>query len=217
MYRLIFAAFLMTCFASLLMAQNASSQSYPRIEVFAGYLYSHDTPYTVFDFGTGTEVESSFATHHGVEASVIRNLNRYLGIKADFSAHFHHDSFTVTACGVPCVPQPGELNPKLLNFLGGPELKKRNHTKFTPFVHALFGVAHESTSFKTSGPVANLTLTNSETGFAMAFGGGVDIRLARRFSLRASADYNPAWIGRDDDGNRQRQNDLRISMGILFH
>ena len=222
MQRLVFATFLTACLAHLTFAQNTSTDAYPKIEVYAGYLYSHDAPYTVFDFGQGIMIESSFATHHGLEAAVIGNVNKYLGFKADFSAHFHHDEFTANACLSPCVntpivKQPAELNPRLFNFLGGPEFKKRNHTKFTPFVYALFGMAHARATFKTSGSAFTLIAERSENGFAMAFGGGVDIRLARRFSLRASGDYNPAWVGRDDDGARQRQNDIRVSLGVLFH
>jgi hypothetical protein len=51
----------------------------------------------------------------------------------------------------------------------------------------------------------------------MALGGGVDIRMTRRFSLRTSLDFNPKWVGRDDNGARQVQNDLRLAVGILFH
>jgi len=201
---------------------QGSNQSYPKIEVYGGYLYSHDSPYSVFNFGQGIEVESSYATHHGLEAAVIVNVNRHLGFKGDFSAHFHHDEFTANACLSPCVntpivKQPAELNPRLFNFLGGPEFKNRNHTKFTPFAHALFGIAHARATFKTSGSAFTLIAERSENGFAMAFGGGLDIRLARRFSLRASGDYNPVWVGRDDDGRRQGQNDIRVSLGVLFH
>jgi len=222
MLRVISATVLIACFAHLALAQASSTQSYPKIEVYAGYLYSHDSPYSVFDFGQGIEIESSYATHHGLQASVIGNVNKYLGFKADFSAHFHHDEFMANACLSPCVntpivKQPAELNPRLFNFLGGAEFKKRNHTKFTPFAHALFGIAHGRATFKTSGSAFTLIAERSETGFAMAFGGGVDIRLAPRFSLRASGDYNPAWVGRDDNGARQRQNDIRVSLGVLFH
>src|SRR5215510_1107624 len=221
MPRIILAMFLTVCAASLALSQSSSPQTYPKIEVFAGYLYSHDSPYSVFDFGQGIEVESSFATHHGLEASVIRNVKKYLGFKADFSAHFHHDAFTVNACLSPCINAPtvkqaAELNPRLFNLLAGPELKKRNHTKLTPFTHALFGLAFARTTFKTSGTAFTLIAERSEKGFAMAFGGGVDIRMTGRFSLRASGDYNPAWVGRDDDGARQRQNDIRVSLGLLF-
>jgi hypothetical protein len=51
----------------------------------------------------------------------------------------------------------------------------------------------------------------------MAFGGGTDLRISRRFSFRTSLDFNPKWVGRDDAGARQVQNDLRLAVGVLFH
>ncbi len=51
----------------------------------------------------------------------------------------------------------------------------------------------------------------------MAFGGGLDIRASRRFSIRALMDYNPAFITHTDAGARDRRDNVRISLGILFH
>ena len=220
MRRLILGVLLMSCGVPPALAQSITTESYPKFEVFGGYLDSGEFPYNVFHFGQGTTLESDFGTHHGLEASLIRNLNRYFGLKGDFSAHFHHDHGPVNVClQAPCSPitQSADLNPKLFNFLGGPEIKKRNHTRFTPFAHALFGVAHTTATFKTAGSAINLSVKTSETGVAMAFGGGLDLRLTRRFSYRTSLDYNPKWVGRDENGSRQSQNDLRFSVGVLLH
>ena len=51
----------------------------------------------------------------------------------------------------------------------------------------------------------------------MAFGGGLDVRILPRFSIRTSVDWNPKWVGKDDDGSRIRLDDLRFSAGVLFH
>jgi hypothetical protein len=191
-----------------------------RLEFFGGYLDAGEFPYNEFRF-TGFSLPSDFGTRRGMELSVIRDLNQRFGIKGDFSTQFQSNSFPVNVClQTPCVPIPqtAQLHPKLFNFLGGPEIKLGNRNwRFAPFTHALFGVAHTTATFKTTGSAFNLSQTTTETGFSMAFGGGMDVRMTRRFSLRTSLDFNPKWVGRDDAGTRQVQNDLRLAVGVLFH
>ncbi len=213
------AIFVILLASSRSLAQSQPGQ-FPKLEFFGGYLDSGEFPYNEFKF-TGFSVPGDFGTHHGLELSVIRDLNRRLGIKGDFSAHFQSNTFPVNVClQTPCVPVPqsAELNPKLFNFLVGPEVKFGNpRWRFAPFTHALFGIAHTTASFKTSGSAFMSSQTTAETGFAMAFGGGLDVRMSRRFSLRTSVDFNPKWVGRDDNAARQVQNDLRLAVGVLFH
>ena len=193
---------------------------FSKFEFFGGYLDSGEFPYTDFKF-TGFNLPGDFGTHHGFDLAIIRNLNRRAGIKGEFSTHFQSNDFQVNVCvTTPCVPvlQSGKLSPRLYSFLGGPELKLGNRSwRFAPFTHALFGIAHATTTFKTAGSALTLAQTTSETGFAMAFGPGLDVRMARRLSLRTSVDFNPKWVGRDDAGARQVQKDLRLAAGILFH
>ena len=190
-----------------------------KLSFFGGYLNAGEFPYNEFRF-TGFSLPSDFGTHRGMEFSVIRGLNQRLGIKGDFSTQFQSSSFPLNVClQTPCVPiqQTGQLHPKLFNFLGGPEVKLGNRRwRFAPFTHALFGVAHTTATFKTSGDAFSLSQTTSGTGFSMAFGGGIDTRISRRFSLRTSLDFNPKWVGRDDAGDGQVQNDLRFAVGVLF-
>jgi opacity protein-like surface antigen len=201
------------------LAQTQTPQ-FPKLEFFGGYLDSGEFPYTQFKF-KGFSLPGDFGTRHGLEVSVMRALNRRIGIKGDFSAHFQSNTFPANVClQTPCVPvqQNAALNPKLFSFLAGPEVKLGNTGwRFAPFTHALFGIAHTTATFKTSGSAVNLSQTLTETGFSMAVGGGLDVRLTRRFSVRTSLDFNPNWVGRDDTGGRQVQNDLRLAVGVLFH
>src|SRR5258707_12137 len=205
--------------SSYSLAQTQPTE-FPKLEFFGGYVNSAETPYNEFRF-TGFTVPGDFGSRRGLEISAIGNLNRRFGIKGDFSAHFQSNTFPINVClQTPCVPvrQTAELNPKLFNFLAGPEIKLGNRNwRFAPFTHALFGIAHTTATFKTSGSAFSLSQTTTETGFAMAFGGGVDVRMTRRFSLRTSADFNPKWVGRDDAGSRQVEKGLRLAVGILFH
>jgi hypothetical protein len=225
MNRRLFCCFLI---GALLVAGLASSRSPAQTQpapegkfsFFGGYLDAGEFPYNEFRF-TGFSLPSDFGTRRGMEFSIIREFNQRFGIKGDFSTQFQSNSFPLNVClQSPCVPisQTGQLHPKLFNFLGGPEIKLGNRRwRFAPFTHALFGVAHTTATFKTSGSAFSFSQKTTETGFSMAFGGGVDVRMSRRFSLRSSLDFNPKWVGRDDAGARQVQSDLRLAVGVLFH
>jgi opacity protein-like surface antigen len=221
--RMILTILAVILMAPLSQAQGSRDSDYPKIELYGGWLDSGEFPYNVFHLGSAQgafTLESDFGTHRGFEASFTRNFRRYFGLKGEFSAQFHRDAFSVNACvQTPCLPvvQSAELNPRLFNFLAGPEFKARNHTRFTPFAHALFGLAHTTATFKTSGSAINLGLSTTETGYSVAIGGGLDIRIQSHWSIRTVVDYNAKSVGRDDNGARQLQQDLRFSTGILFH
>ena len=140
----------------------------------------------------------------------------------DFSAHFSHDQGPITLtppCAQPSCPpvtQSAELNPRLFNFLAGPEIKGRNRTRLTPFAHALFGMAHTTATFRTAGPALTLSRTDADTGFAMTYGGGLEVRVLSRVSFRTSLDYSKAFVGASALPP-QRVNSVGYSAGIVFH
>ena len=110
--------------------------------------------------------------------------------------------------------QDFQLKTRVYNFLAGPEFKARNSTRFTPFAHVLGGVAHTSATFTTPGPTHILFLRTIDTSFAMALGGGLDIRASKRVSFRALMDYNPVFVRDSTTGTRDL---FRLSLGVLFH
>lgn len=86
------------------------------------------------------------------------------------------------------------------------------HSSFRPFGQILAGVAHSSGSLVQS---PNPGATNAGAAFAANFGGGLDLRLDPRFSLRlAEADY---LLTTFDNGTNDHQNNLRISAGVVIH
>jgi opacity protein-like surface antigen len=99
----------------------------------------------------------------------------------------------------------------------GPEIKGRNQTRLTPFAHALFGLVYSRATFSTASPNFTLSDKDSQTGFTMAFGGGLDIRLSKRVSIRSMIDYNPTFLRGSDIDSHSRQDRARLSLGILFH
>ena len=94
----------------------------------------------------------------------------------------------------------------LYNFMAGPQYSwRREKSKF--FIHGLFGKAQNTFNLKTA------TRDGFESvGRAFAIGGGYDLVLTPRFTLRAvQADYvNTHTFG-------VNQNDIRVSTGLVFH
>ena len=81
-----------------------------------------------------------------------------------------------------------------------------------PFGQALFGVAHAS---GTGAQAPNPEAGNAGAAFALNAGGGFDLAVSRRFSIRAfEADY---LLTTFDNGSNNRQNNLRISIGAAIH
>ena len=215
--RLAFCTALLLGSALLVSAQSTKPDEYPKFEFFVGYSALGETGSRVISLGPNAGVVGDYEGQ-GFETSIIRNFSKRFGIKGDFSAHFNNESASgpVTACTPVCttVTQDFQLKTRVYNFLAGPEFKARNSTRFTPFVHALGGFAHTSATFTTPGPTHSLFLRRNDSSFAMALGGGLDIRASQRVSFRASMDYNPVFVNDSTTGTRDF---FRLSLGILFH
>ena len=118
-------------------AQNTTSDDHPRVEVFAGYSALGEAN----SRGTSFSPNANYSSPTGFEISVTGNLNRYFGIKGDFSAHLSTESAqgSFIACNPTCttLTQDHQLKTRVYNFLGGPEFKVRNSTRFTPLCMGL--------------------------------------------------------------------------------
>ena len=203
-----------TLIATLILAcaSIAAAQSdYKKFEFFGGYSHNRidtgigdDDP----DLGDIIDEREGF---HGFNTSVTGNVTRYVGVKFDFSGHFKSRTFLTDAV---------DIDSRVFNFLGGVQIKD-NGTEgtFKPFAHALAGAAHARNRVNfNSGCIAIFPspcpddFTASETGFAAAFGGGIDIRLNDRFDIRAiQVDYNPTRLF------DSTQHNFRIGVGIVIH
>jgi opacity protein-like surface antigen len=217
-FRLLLCVGLLMCPTALALGQGGNTDGYPKFEFFGGYSALGDADSRGISFGNGASTSGDFSTFTGFETSLIGNFNKHFGIKGDFSAHFNNERalFPVTVCTPTCVTatQDNELKTRLYNFLIGPEIKARNHTRFTPFAYGLAGVAHTSATFTTGGPTINFHLEHGDNSFAMAVGGGLDIRATERVSFRGSMDYNPVFVNDSVTGTRHL---VRLSLGVLFH
>ena len=215
--RLAFSTALLLGSVLLVSAQSPNPNEHPKVEVFVGYSALGESGSRAISLGPNASVGGDYEGQ-GFETSIIRNFSKHFGIKGDFSAHFNNESASgpLTLCTPACttVTQDFQLKTRVYNFLAGPEFKARNSTRFTPFAHVLGGVAHTSATFTTPGPTFNLLLKKSDNSFAMALGGGIDIRASKRVSIRALMDYNPVFVHDSTSGTRDF---LRLSLGVLFH
>ena len=219
----------------LICATAAFAQSdYKNWEFFGGYSalqfdnLGGDTGNPAVD-----DILSGRNTLRGFELAITRNFHRYVGAKFDYSLHLREDNFSRPAGS-------GTVDSTIQNFLGGIQVKNNDEDgpRFKPFAHALFGVAVQKVDVD-SPQLATIFGINdfhvNETSFAMAFGGGVDIRLNHRIDIRAGqVDWNIITRGDQQTGivlaptplqtvgtpfviKGTRQDNLRLSIGIVIH
>jgi hypothetical protein len=200
-----------TLIAVLAIALSAiSSPAQGKIEVYGGYSYLRPAfpqtesyvcmlppcPLTgVIAFPP--QVVTTHPNFNGWNASGSFALRPWLGAKADFGGDYG--------------AALGASSARLYTFLFGLELHRPG--KISPFVEALFGDAHASSGSGTisNNPTYNVVLSGSESAFASAFGGGVDVKVKSALSLRV--------IQVDDLLTRFQagtQNQPRVSAGVVL-
>jgi hypothetical protein len=142
----------------------------------------------------------------GWGAGFTANLNEHVGITADFSGYYKNLEISYEDTHF-------DAGGSLHTFLFGPTLNT-SIGKTKPFVRALFGVGKISAS--ANGSVEDMSAHSeyNKTGFAAAIGGGVDIPIGDRISLRAiEFDYFPY---RHSDGRVFTFNNIRWGSGLVF-
>jgi opacity protein-like surface antigen len=190
---------------------TAWAQDYPKMEVAVNYSFVNFVPATV----------SNAADLNGGGGQFTYNFTKFLGIKADFQGYGSHAATVTVPAGpnVPRGPFSVTANGNLFTYLFGPQIKY--HGKFAPFVEVLFGAAHSnvySDVFKAA-PAGSFvgSVNPSNNGFAMAAGGGLDIKVARVVAIRlAEFDYLLTRFGNPITHNNPNQNSFRYNAGVVF-
>jgi opacity protein-like surface antigen len=200
-----FSVLLVAVFATFSFAQ--STDDYKKGEFYVGYSAN------VFNAGNiDSSSGSKSSTFNGVNVSGVYNFSKYVGVKGDFSTHHKKliDTVINFTVGPGPIPPPVrvEVKASVQNYLGGIQIKNNStEGRVKPFAHALIGAARVKARASFSGSSFN----DSQTGLSMAFGGGIDVRVNKRISIRLiQADYNPIRI----DG--ETSNLFRIGAGIVF-
>jgi opacity protein-like surface antigen len=198
MRKLLFLALFIACSAPAAFAQS----DYDKVNVFVGYSHNRVDTGLADDDPDIDDIVDEREGFNGVNGSVTGNVTRYVGLKGDYS--FHTKTFSDTAF-------PGvEVRSNLHNFLGGVQFRDNaKETKVKPFAHVLAGAAHAT--FDVRGLATPLDFDDSETGFAMAVGGGLDFRVNDRIDIRAvQFDYNPTRLA------SETQHNFRVGIGVVF-
>ena len=169
------------CVALLVTLLSPAWAQRSKFEVFGGYSYRR------LD-STGFIANLNM---NGWEASATVGLYRWLSAEAGINGHYA----SPTVAGVP-------VKVREHSFLAGPRLSVQVR-RLTPFAHALFGVTHLSTEV--------LANKDGENAFTMAYGGGLDVKVAPHVAVRlGQADYLNTRF------TRTGRNDFRFSTGLVL-
>lgn len=162
----------------------AVAQEYTKTEIFGGFQY---TSFDAFNIQRVNMV--------GWNISGTQYFSKPLGLTAEATGSY----------GSPTV---GGIDTTLptYTFMFGPTFRAPL-TKVTPFVHALFGMAHMS----------NSKGIYSSTGFSMALGGGFDSNISRNMNWRVvQVDYLTTKLEDPTGTGNPRQNNFRVATGIVL-
>lgn len=197
-------------------AQTTTTDEYKKAEFFVGYSNGQ------VDTGANSEdsAQNFFddrLSFHGFNASAVGNFNRYFGAKVDVSGTYRTDEFNIPVTVGTTTQNVGfKAKSSLYNVLGGVQVKDNASTsRVKPFGYALVGAGFGKVKISdvTCPATADCTdfESDSETGLAGAFGGGIDIKINDRVDFRAiKVDYNPIKF---ESGT---QHNVRIGIGVVF-
>jgi len=170
----------------------AQAQEAPRVEVFGGYSYLRLED---------NQVDGQDRDLNGYHISgAVNVLKKSIALKGEVSGHFGDISTGIT-----------QTDQTQTLFLFGPQYSIRKFKSIQPFAHALFGVAR--LKIENDAVFGDI----SDTGFAFAIGGGVDVKaLSNKLMIRlVQADYVRTKLDFLSSGDSNSSNNLRISTGLV--
>jgi opacity protein-like surface antigen len=124
----------------------------------------------------------------GLKTSVVYYTNEWFGIEGNISTAFAPEIFD-------------REHVKLLVYGGGPKIAWRRYKRWDPWLHGIFGGAHEQPQ----------TAGNSRSSYSILAGGGADYNFNARFSGRLEGNYiRTGFFG-------QSQNNFQLGAGLVVH
>lgn len=201
-----------------LVALPSFAQDTPRAELFLGYsalITSSDE--ALVKYGpTTVKVNRETGFVNGWNASLGVNANSWLGFVGDFSGNYGPIDYrgTVGANNVIFGTRA-----RIHQYLVGPQFSGRSDSTRI-FVRALIGAVTKRESVTLGGEY----IEDTDTGFAIGAGGGLDVRISDRLAWRAfQADYFWYRFGQpklivngNQTSNSITQSNFRISTGLVF-
>lgn len=175
------------------MSVYTAGQDAHRFEVFGGYSLERVAPCGTAFGQCISEGSVPTTTFNGWNASLTGYLYKFLGITADFSGHYAY---------VPVAADSAHRH----SYLFGPVFAYRSG-KVSPFAHALFGEISQASSTQ--------VIRMDYTSFMWAIGGGLDVSLRRRLSVRPlQFDYEKHSVASFTSGATTEG--LRYSAGVVW-
>jgi opacity protein-like surface antigen len=202
--------------AALLMSVVAfAADDHPKAELFAGYNYTR--------VNSSSDIPAFSA--NGGAGQVAVNFNRWIGFAGEIGS-VHNGNIG-----------GAHLDTTLTDFMFGPRISLR-YSRFSPFFHVLMGGVHASTSTQINvtippnsnqpiyipgspdfvpGNAVTLRAAASQTAFAWAPGGGIDIKLSKHVSFRPiELDYYMMRLQNLRSKQDNNQHCLRYMAGFNF-
>ena len=173
-----------------------AARAQSKVQLFGGFSYVHSDVRSVESATLCVGCIPIFVRQHpnayGWEFSGAYKLVPFVSAKVEFGEQY------------------GKVNGgnlRLKTYLFGPQLSIPGPV--SPFLHAEFGFAHQSIGAYTGTALAS---PGTDTSFATALGGGLDIPAVPFFAIRlVQIDYLRTSL------YHQTQNEPRVSAGIVLH
>ena len=168
------------------LSSSASAQT-PKVEISAGYQALHALNQTL---------------PLGWYVDFAGNVNRWLGIMGEVGGAYRTKSEPIS------INRMVEVTSKVHTFMGGVCLSARINRRIILYHPVLIGGVHASVSADAVG----VTLSPSETKFALQPGIGLNLMVTDRVGMQVAADYRRVFLGED----RGSENESRFTIGIVL-
>ncbi len=184
----------------------AVAQDTPKADLFFGY--SGYRANAARDF-------PSFLNHGGL-GTLGLNFNPYVAFESEIGGYHNGNINNLN------------IDSTSMTYLFGPRVSFRRSRRVVPYIHSLFGGVHATSSvpviivpapFSTA-PETVTRLKNSQDAFAMAVGGGLDIKLSHHVMFRPfQFDYlltRLQDLGQTGPSQNRNQHNVRYAGGLIF-
>ena len=198
-------------FLCLVTVVAAAQSEFPKVELAGGYSYLNVNPQVI-----------TSQNFNGGGGAFVYNFSPIFGIKADFMGYGGGTGWTnyFKNHGYPIT---GSASGNAFTYMFGPQIKKHSG-KFQPFGEALFGAFHSNgyatviSCLEGDDPCGAKSGNGNNNGFAMEFGGGLDIALSQHVQIRpVEVDYLSTHINANHIANYSAGlNNFKYFGGINF-
>ena len=188
-------------------AALAQNNDYSHYEFYVGYAHERannnadriDRNGTATFNGSPVDFASKREAYNGFNVEFNQNVTRHIGIVTSFTGTYATTGYVDRNSG-----RTFDARVQRYELMAGPRYNWRPDG-VVPFVHALFGISHMRAKF--DDPL--ISCRKSDTAFAMAIGGGLDVHAGEHLDVRAvQVDYLPTFF------NGKRQDSIRVGAGI---